>query len=191
MTILQTALCNLKDEVMLTNYFNRFYDVAEQLVRGDQKYPQVYTGNGQYQNIFDLDVNGTGYFRKTGSVRFGLVSSSNSVTSCPDSNPLIDISFPMRCVAIVPKKKLSDNSYSDDMLAFELIATIGRRQTAIANVQSVSGYVDSYKTDRDEIWHEEVKNIPRQLDLTLSVIAIDFNLNMRASLDCLPQNCDY
>lgn len=192
MTILETALCNLKDEVKLLGYFNRFYEYVELIERGQsEKFPQVYEGNGQYTNVFDFDVNGSGYFRKDGPVRTEIVSPSNSMVSCSDSNPLIDLFIPLRCVAAVPKKKLSDNSFSDDWLAFELLATINRKQAGITNVQSVSAIVVGYQTDRERIWNEEVRGIERLLDLNLSIVAIDFVLRIRAALDCLPQNCDY
>lgn len=191
MTILETALCNLKDEVKLLGYFTNFYVYAESIQRGQEKFPQIYTGNGQYKNVFDFDVNGSGYFRKHGEVRTEVVSPDRSMVACSDSNPLIDLFIPLRAVAGVPKKKLNDNSFSDDMLAFELLATINRKQAGISNVQSVSAFVLSYQTDRDRIWQEEVRGIEKQLDLNLAIVSIDFVLRIRAALDCLPQNCDY
>jgi hypothetical protein len=191
MTILETALCNLKDEVKLLGYFNRFYEYAETIRRGNEEFPQVYIGNGQYNNVFDFDVNGSGYFRKNGQVRTEIVSPERSVVSCSDSNPLIDLFFPLRAVVAVPKKKLNDNSFSDDMLAFELLATIGRKQAGITGVQSVSAIVVGYMTDRDRIWQEEVRGVEKLLDLNLSIVAVDFLLRIRANLDCLPQNCNY
>lgn len=190
MTILETALCNLKDEVMLSGYFNRFYAYAEQLERGAEKFPQVYTGNGQYKAIYDFDTNGSGYFRKTGASYISIVG-KDSIMSCSDSNPLIDITVPIRLVAAVHKKKMEDNGFSDDTLAFDLISYIGRKQPAITNVQSVHGHISSYTTDRDRVWSDEVRGISKQVDLNLSFIAIDFNLVIRSKLDCIQQNCDY
>ena len=191
MTILETALCNLKDEVMLSGYFNRFYAYAESIERGAEKFPQVYTGNGQYKPIYDFDVNGSGYFRKTGQSYISVIGSSGSIVACSDSNPLIDITVPLRLVAAVHKKKMDDNGFSDDTLAFDLISYIGRKQAGITDVQSVHGHVQSYTTDRDRVWSDEVRGINKQVDLNLSFIAIDFNLVMRAKLDCIQQNCDY
>jgi len=190
MTILETALCNLKDEVMLSGYFNRFYPYAELIERGAEKFPQVYTGNGQYKQVYDFDVNGSGYFRKMGSSYISIVG-GDRIVSCSDSNPLIDITVPMRLVAAVHKKKTEDNSFSDDTLAFDLISYIGRKQAGITNVQSVHGHVTSYTTDRDKVWSDEVRGINKQVDLNLSYIAIEFNLVMRAKLDCIQQNCAY
>jgi len=192
--ILQDALCNIKAEVMALGYFNRFYDKAELIERnhGNEKFPQVYVGNGQYQPIYDLDVNGTGYIRKDGDVRSEVINNDRlQVTSCNDDNPLIDLVFPLRLVAAVPKKTLSDNAYSDDMLVFDLLAIIGRRQSAVVNTHSVTGRVVSYDTDRDTVWSSEVRGIDKQVKLDISYVSINFTLTFRSALDCIRQNCNY
>jgi len=189
MTILQTALCNLRDELMLSDYFTKLYEYAEVIEDGDKSYPQYYIGNGSYKRIYDFDTNGSGYIRKRGDISSSVVGSS--LQSCSDSNPMLDITVPLRLVCAVPKKKLNDNGFSDDTLAFDLIGYIGRRQSAVTGAQSVTGRVSSYSTDRNEIWHEEVKGVDKQVDLTLSFIAIEFTLTLRANLDCIKQNCNY
>jgi len=195
MIILQTALCNLKDEILLSGYFNRFYEYAEPIERTDvgriQTIPQVYIGNGEYKPIHDLDVNGTGYIRKNGESYSSIVSERVNVVSCSDTNPLIDLTIPLRCVAFVPKSALDDNAFSDDKLAFDLISVIGKKQAGVNQAVSIHGRVSGYKTDRSRIWDEEVKGIDKLIDLNLSVVAIDFALIIRANLDCLPVNCDY
>lgn len=190
MTVLELALCNLKDDLMLSGYFNRIYPYAEQIERGNEKFPQVYIGNGEYQMIYDLDVNGVGYFRKTGQVRFNDVSTT-APFACYGDNPLKDMVVPLRFVAAVPKSMLGDSGLSDDLLAMELVGYLGSKQTAIVNISSIQGYVDSYQTDRDRVFSEEVQGINRQIDLALSFIAIDFTLVFRANLDCLRQDCTY
>lgn len=193
MNILQEALCNIKDEVTALGYFNRFYEYAELIERGQQeKYPQVYQGNGQYKAIYDLDVNGMGYVRKDGDVQVVVISDDRlAVVSCSDTNPMIDLVFPLRLVAGVPKKQLHDNAFSDDELAFEIMAILGKRQTAIANVSSVVGKVLSYDTDRERVWSGEVRGVDKMINLNLSYIAMDFTLTMRTNLDCVRQNCNY
>lgn len=192
MTPLETALCNLKDEIMASSYFHKFYEYAELIERGQEKFPQVHIGKGQYKQIFDFDVNGTGYIRKTGATSVAIVTAESlRVTACNDTNPLVDITIPLRLVAVVPKVKLSDNSFSDDLLGFELIGYINKRQPAITDIVSVHGKVTSVISDRDVIWSQEVKGRDKQIDLALSVVAVDFQLIMRANLDCININCDY
>jgi len=189
MTILETAICNLKDEIMLSNYFNKLYEYAEIIHDGDKSYPQAYLANGNYTRVYDFDINGSGYIRKNGSVSTSVVGSST--VACSDTNPMIDITVPLRLVCAVPKSKLSDNGFSDDTLAFDLIGYIGRRQSAVTGATSVTGRVMGYSTDRNQIWSQEVRGIDKQLLLTLSFIAIDFTITIRAPLDCISQNCNY
>jgi len=194
--ILQTALCNLKDELMESGYFNRFYEYAEMLQKGTEAYPQVYLGNGQYKAIYDFDVNGTGYIRKTGSAYSDHVTDYDKrVTSCNDTNPLIDLAIPLRLVAAVPKSKLDDNSFSDDKLVFDLMGYISKKQPSISNgsevVSTVHGKVSAYQTDRTRVFSDEVTGIEKLIDLKLSFISIDFTLTFRASLNCIQTNCLY
>jgi len=137
-------------------------------------------------------VNGMGYVRKTGAMTLSIVTAESlRVTACNDANPLIDLTIPLRLVAVVPKVKLSDNSFSDDLLGFELIGYINKRQPAVTDIHSIHGKVTSVLTDRDVIWSQEVRGGDKQIDLHLSVVAIDFTLVMRANLDCININCDY
>lgn len=190
MTPIQTALCNIRDEIMLTGYFNRFYEYAEAIERGQQKFPQVYVGEGNYDPIYDFDVNGSGYIRKTSSVQLTNVTNIK-IQGCSDTNPLVDLILPLRLVAAVPKSKLNDNAFSDDKLCTELIAILNAKQAAVQFMQSVSGRVASYNTDRDTVWSNEVRGIDTMIDLNLSFISIDFYLTLRALQNCFTQNCDY
>lgn len=190
--ILKTALCNLKDEIMESGYFNRLYEYAELLPKGNESYPQVYIKNGEYKAIYDFDVNGTGYIRKTGSSYSDHVLDGNlKVVSCSDTNPLIDLVIPLRLVAAVPKIKLDDDSFSDDKLVFDLMGYLSKKQPAIQDVMSLHGKVTSYQTDRSRVWSDEVTGIDKTVDLRLSFVAIDFTLTFRASLNCIQSNCLY
>ena len=104
--ILQDALCNIKDELMESGYFNRFYEYAELLPKGDQQYPQVYVKGGEYKAIYDFDVNGTGYIRKNGSAYSD--QDVIQIQGCTAFNPMVDLVIPLRLVAVVPKIKLGD-----------------------------------------------------------------------------------
>lgn len=189
MTALESTLCNLKDEVMDSGYFHVVYPYAELIEDGDKSYPAVYTGLGQYDQIYNFDVNGSGYFRKTGAVQSNPVSDGNlRVTSCTTPT-LVDLTVPVRFVGVVPKDKLGDNSFSDDLLITELLTYINKRQPNITDIVSIHGIVRSCHTDRNQIWAEEVRGIDKQIDLSLSVVAIDFYLVFRANADCLNLNC--
>lgn len=189
MNVLQTALCNLKDELMESNYFTDLYEYVEVIEDGDKTYPQYYVGNGNYTKVYNFDVNGSGYVRKRGDISTSLVS--QDLMSCSGTNPLLDLTVPLRLVCAVPKRKLADTGFSDDTLALDLITYIGGRHSGITGVQSVHGHVVSYSTDRNKVWSQEVHGVDKQVDLTLSFISIDFNIVIRASLDCIRINCNY
>lgn len=193
MTPLETALCNLKDELMTSGYFSRFYELVEQLDRSQEKGEKVvmgYLDDGTYGPIYDLDVNGTGYFRVTSPVTFNNVFGLQ-VTGCSDTDPIVDVAFPVRLVAAVPKSKTNDNSFSDHLLAMELASYLNKKLAAIQFVVSVHGKVSNYQTDRDKVWSSEISGITKQVDLNLSYISIDFTLTIRALMSCMVQNCDY
>lgn len=192
MIFLETALCNLKDEILETGYFNTFYEYAELIERGKDRFPQVYTGNGQYKAIYNFDINGTGYIRKNGQSQINVISDSRyEVSSCQSDNPLINITMPLKLVAAVPKSKTSDSTFSDDALAMDIVAIINRRQAGITNIQNTTGIVSGYSTDRDRIWSNEVRGVDKTVDLRLSFISIDFNLLFTANIDCISQDCTY
>lgn len=190
MNIIQRALCDLKDELITSGYFTVFYEYAELLTGNDDRFPQVYVGRGQYKKIYDFDVNGSGYIRMNGSVGAQIITDERfQMTSCSDSNPLHDISFPFRLVAAVPKSKMLDDAFSDHTLTLDLMGYISKKLPAIGNVASVHGRVQSYTTDRERIWNNEVHGIEKTVKFDLALIAIDFTITMRTSLDCIRQTC--
>lgn len=189
--ILEDALCNIKAEIMTLGLFHVFYEYAELVPHPPNKFPEVYIGKGQYKPIYSFDVNGSGYIRKNGDVFISVVTEKNFQGDSCDTGLLLDVDFPLRLIAAVPKKKLSDNKYSDDQLAIDLIAVLHKEQAAIINVNKVTGTVTSYDTDRDMVWFREVTGIDTTVKLDLSFIAINFKLTFRATADCIKRNCSY
>lgn len=191
MMFLEDALCNIKAELMTLGLFNVFYEYAELVPHPPEKYPEVYIGKGNYKPIYDFDVNGAGYIRKNGEVRINIVQDKNFIVTSCETFALLDVDFPLRLVAAIPKKKLSDNKYSDDQLAIDLIDVLHKEQTAIIGVNKTWGTVTSYDTDRDLVWLQEVTGIENTVKLDLSFIAINFKLTFRATADCIKRNCSY
>lgn len=189
MNLFESALCNLKDDLMESGYFTTLYEYVEVIEDGDKSYPQSYIGGGNYVKVYDFDINGSGYIRKRGDVSSSVVG--ENLVSCSGSNPMLDLQIPLRLVCAVPKKKLNDNGFSDDTLAMDLVGYIGKRQSGVTGAQSVHGQFLGYSTDRNKVWSQEVHGVDKQVDLNLSFIAIDFNLVIRASLDCIRINCNY
>lgn len=188
--ILEDVLCDLKGLVMDTGLFNQFYEYTEMIERDGRTFPAYYTGGGQYTPVYNLDVNGSGYIRKRGSVSIGLNSNYSKITACIDKNALLDITYPLRAVMAVPKIKLHDNAYSDDTLFSELSVVFGSSFSALP-ASEVFVSILGYDTDSLSIFAQEAKNVDHQIHFTLSYIAIDFNLNFTIARDCMPQACGY
>lgn len=184
--ILQQALCNLRDELMESGWFNRFYDYAEIVEKGEKSSPQHYIGKGNYKPIYDLDVNGTGYNRLVGSIIMMEVPSQG--LSC-DTDPLVEVTYPLRMVVAVPKAKLQDSSYSDHGLALDLMSYINKKQSAVTGMMWVKGKVNRIELDRNVVFSQEVRGPHKQVDLKLSYIALDYTLTFKGVVSCFQENC--
>lgn len=185
--ILQDALCNLKSSLMETGYFNRFYEYVHQVKEGVEVTPQYYNGKGGYIDVYNFDVNGSGYIRKTGAMNL-TDSGLPQVTSCSEGD-IVNVNYPLRAVFAVPRTKLNDNAFAEDQLALDLMAAISNEATAITNVSEVSFNTTSYKTDRLQIWKEEIQGIEHQMNFKLAYVAIDFTLTLTTTIGCLTADC--
>jgi len=185
--IFEDTLCEIKDAVMGTGYFNNFFEYAEmtnlKTDKGTLSYPRAYVGNGQYENLYDFDSN-TGYVRKTGPVN--IKELPDITNSCTTTN--LVLTYPLRLVAAVKKELLEDNAYSDDKLIYELIEVLQGKLT-ISNTMKVKAEVDRYETDRNKVWSEEVHGLEEIIRIELSYIYIDFDLIINVKKDCLIADC--
>lgn len=187
--ILEEVLCSLRDRFMDTGYFNVFYEYCERVQRGKIIEPQYYQKGGQYKPVMDFDVNGAGYIRKNGKTQMRFNSQYPQITSCDDDS-IIDLSYPMRIVMGVPKNKLQDSAYSDDLLFSELISILGGSFSA-TNVIDTSVSILNYDTDSLTIWSEEVSGIDYQMNFKLTYLAIDINITFTLKQSCMAQACGY
>lgn len=187
--ILEEVLCTLRDRLMETGYFNVFYEYCEQVQRADVTQPMYYLKGGQYKPVMDFDVNGAGYIRKNGKVSIRFNTSIPQVTSCAD-DALIDMSYPMRIVMGVPRTKLQDSAYSDDILFGEIMSVLGGSFSA-TNVSDTSISISDYDTDSLSIWPQEVKGMEYQMNFKLTYLAINFNIQFTLNQSCMVQACGY
>lgn len=118
--ILEDVLCTLKERVLDSGFVSEFYEYCEIIQRGGATYPGYYTGLGQYDPVYDFDMNGAGYVRKRSEVSIEYNNELNSLTACSDVNQIVDMSYPLRAVFGVPRKLLGDDAYSDDRLFSEM-----------------------------------------------------------------------
>lgn len=187
--MLEDILCQMKENLLETGYFNAFYEYCELIDRNEIIFPAQYVGGGEYKSVMDFDVNGSGYTRKRDKVYIRQSTKYSAITSCEDDT-ILEITYPLRMVMGVPKVKLSDTAYSDDALFSEIAAVIGGSYSA-SRIIDVSTEILAYDTDSLSIWPTEVKGQAYQMNFRLSYIAIDFNLIITANQSCLAKICGY
>ncbi len=187
--ILEDVLCDLKSQLLESGYFHVFYEYCEQIERDGITFPAQYLKAGEYKNVMDFDVNGAGYIRKRSAVSVKQNNTYQNVTSCV-TDTILDVNFPLRLVAGVPRVKLNDNAFSDDFLFSELAAIITGSFSAAKTI-SISNSITSYDTDSISIWSNEVRGKDYQMNFKLSYVAIDFNLLITANANCMAQICGY
>jgi len=182
--------CDIRDLVLSTGYVNTYFEYCEMIQNGDVTYPAQYDGNGNYVQVFNNDVNGNGYMRKNGNISFGEVSSPVKFAAC-GGNPFVKMTIPLRLVLVVPKSKLSDNAFSDDLLCQNIINLLQQAVTAsIYGVKSLEYSVSSYDSDSLSVWSAEVKGAPYQMNFKYSYVAINFNAISEVNPSCLTESCN-
>lgn len=185
--ILQEYLCGLRDAVIARGLVNEFHPYVEMIQRDGLTFPAEYIGQGDYKQVQNFDVGGSGYVRKRGSVPFS-TSEVASFTACEDDNSINEITYPLRMVLGVPRTALGDNAFADDVLMYEMYSIVGTTYS-VTNVQDVSVNLRSFDTDSLSIWPSEVRGFDYQMHFRLAYIAIDFDVVFTVSKDCLKQEC--
>jgi hypothetical protein len=171
---------------MDTGYFQNFYEFATMVEVNGVTRPMYFVDGTNVVDVHNFDIGGSGYIRKNGQVTFNR-SALPSVTACTAREGLLEIRLPLRAVFAVPKSKLNNNGFSDDLLAMELIDVLHGDQPGVSGA-TVFSRVLRYETDRDKIYKEEVNsgNLPI---LELSYICIDFELLYTGSVECFKTTC--
>lgn len=194
--MIEEIFCELASKLKLSGYFDRFYEYVEIVSRSSNiSKPMYYKGSkAGYVDIQNFDLNGTGYFRKRAQVGIRYNSNSIKLTACNDdkiSNVVILI--PSKLVVAIPKTKLEDSPFVDDILASNLITILQTNLNSLAsqlNLISINNYVLNYETSPINIWYGENKGV--ELDenklFKFSYIAIDFDIEVIGNVNCL-QNC--
>lgn len=184
--------CHLAELLKQTDFFNndRVYEYAELVKVSNQAIvkPMYYKGKqAGYVDVFNWDVNGTCYIRKTGKTTY--LRKRAKYKAC-NSGTLVEIKLPCRLVAVVPKEKTGDERFSDDILLTELIGAIqGSFDSLAAAIQAHSVFVDVTQSDTNTsaIWNSEVTGVPfsESTAYKFSVVSIDFNIILIGDTTCL------
>lgn len=191
--ILQDALCDLKDLLLDTGYFFKFYEYTEVVPLNGTDRAVYFTTGGSFTDVHDFDRNGSGYIRKRGQVQTEVLSDSYQPVACVTVDPVMLLRYPLRAVFAVPKSKLANDNYSDETLALNLMGLLNRGYTPPSGITRLTGTVTGYETSRIKVWQEEVQSLSqgvqkRVMNLDLSYIYMDFTLAFTVKQSCLLEN---
>lgn len=190
--VIEDIFCYVSDRIMDTGIFSRGYEYVELKQTNSSKStnvikPSYYEGGG-YKDIFNLDVNGYYYIRKTGNTTIGKDNDQKYFPTPCAENSAIEMVLPCRCVAVVPKEKTGSAMFADDVLANTIISAIqGNMSTSGMNIKSGVIAIKSINTDAFRIWREEVTGVDfKERDFArFAFVAVDFNIIIKADSSCL------
>ena len=189
----EAIACDIREIVLSSGYVNTHFEWCELVRRGDVTYPAQYTNGGNYEQAFNNDVNGNSYLRKNGTVSFAKPPGKNGIklTSCGGDN-LVQMTLPLRLVMVVPKNKLEDNAFSDDLLVQDMTALLqGSVDLPESGAINMKYQVTGSDTDSLSIWSAEVKGVEYQMNFKYSYVAINFNVIAIINPNCLYRSCAY
>lgn len=184
--------CYLADSLKETGFFNEnhVYEYVELVKERNSPVikPKYYKGkDAGYIDVFNWDVNGTCYIRKVSKTTY--LRRRAKYKAC-NSGTLVEIKFPCRIVAVVPKEKTGDERFSDDILLTELIGAIqGNFDTLSGAINAHSVFVDVTQSDTnsESIWNSEVTGVQfnESTAYKFSIVSIDFNIIVIGDTTCL------
>lgn len=179
---------NLGAKITATKIYSRVICFAEMTIDGEGKMqPKAYLSTGQLQNVSDFDnVAGVAYFRKNGKVGFQRITDAETQrTSCEE---ILQLNIPLRFVGMVAKNLFTDDAFTDDRIALDIIKTLEEKHAAIItelDARQVSIEVIDYDTDSINILSEEYKGIERKdFNYNMSYIAVNFQAVVLISKEC-------
>lgn len=179
-------------KLAVLNYFDKQFELVEIITRSDgQKRPAEYHHKGEYKDVTKFDkYNGMSYIRKRGSVTTS--ETDDTLSACGD---LINLSMPLRLVAVIPRKKLTcDDKYSEDVIASTITRELTDRTSDLKktfHARSGRISIDSYNTNGNEILSEEYSGIQAtDINFKFAYIAFDIAVNLLINKNCLTKDCD-
>lgn len=191
--MIQYIACDIKDKILSLGYINHHFEYCKIIPVGTDTYPAYYVGEGQYANVFDMDVNGHSYLRKAGRVTMPDAPTKQNIktTSC-GGDDFITVKIPLRLVLTVPKSKLGDDAFSDDYLIDEVVQMLSADiDIPDVNAREINYVITSTDTDSISVWRAEVTGVKHQMNFNYSYVAVDFNAEITINPACLIDACSY
>lgn len=191
--MIKDIACYIEQAVLATGYVSKHFPYAELIRVGESTYPAQYIGKGAYDSLYNIDkTGGNSYLRKNGKSSISQATGVIKPTPCFDEASVLLLRLPYRLVMTVPKSRLSDDAFSDDLLASEMIAALqGGIDLPELQAQDISLTVTDYDTDSLSIWKDEVSGVEHQMDFNYSYIALNLSVNITINSACLERLCAY
>lgn len=189
--MLKASVQFINDQLENTGYFEKSFEVCEVITRKEQRFPAEYKSKGEYTEVNNFDkYNGVSYLRKRGGVT--VADAVDTLKACGD---LVDVSLPLRLVAVVPRKKLNcDDKYSEDVIASTImreLITHGPALKGALSARSSRISIDGYNTDGPSVLTEEYSGLTIQdISYNFAYLAIDLTVRATMKKECLTRDCE-
>lgn len=198
--MIDTIFCYLADRLKDTGWYNpafvyEYTELVKTTTDPKNNYysvrPKYYKSKQDgYIDVYNWDVNGTCYLRKTGKTT--IIRNRAKYRACSDGK-LITMTFPIRLVSCIPKTKLTDSPFMDENHAQDLIGVMtGSYDSLSASIRahSVNFDVKDYETESEKVWNSEITGVlfSETTVQKFSYISIDFTLTIKGDAECL-QTC--
>lgn len=188
--MLETLITYQNAKFEALGYFSKVFGRAELITTAGKYAPFHYIGNGEYVGVSDFDeYGGSTYWRKTGKISVTDISSESLI----GGKTLVEVSIPMRLVATIQKSKLSsDDAYTGERLANTLIRTIQSNNVGLKlaiGARLITFNINGWDDDAQAIKKSEYSG--RDISPEWVYLAMDIDIVIQASADCLTTECEY
>ncbi len=185
--MIEQAITTINAAIKPLNYFEKQFELCEQVKNGDKIYPAQYCSEGQYDNINFDNSNGVSYWRKIGDVT---ITDAEGLIACKD---VLQFTYPMRLIGAVKKEKQSkDDAYSEERAIQSIISVItGSNKTikAATKAYRVDITPQAQSDDALTILQAEYSEVP-DINYNYSYFKIDVDFIFIIREDCIIKECD-
>lgn len=147
-----------------------------------QTFPAIYVGNDSYKFVTQFD------FRS--GVLFHVQNESLSIevldSSLRANNDLLQYTYPMQCIAIVGKKKLTDTNYTPEEVGLNILHKLRGGINSLRptlNLNKINVEVGKVNNDTSEI-DRIFENVELKFRHELALVVIDYNIVLEGYDEC-------
>jgi hypothetical protein len=178
-------------QLALTGYFQKQWGLVELVGIDGKTAPRKYCGKSEWKQVLDFDSkHGHCYIRRNGNISVAENDAQNSI-SCAK---LYDISIPLKLVAVIKRKFLSeDNEFSADVAADTVMKYVSLQSHTLATAikaKRVNIGLVSRSVNMAEILRGEKQEINRELPYEYVMFSLDLNVVITSRRECIVEECD-